>query len=139
MTDQHEQLPSFQAIFFSQVNELVAALEKMGNLFIEDNHYFFVFIDSDDIMSEEMVKTVRESTRLGQQKHSNFIEKCLVKRELPMTDLLPRSRLALFSNKQPWPIQKTSLSISESDFTLFARLYIPYQARNGDVEKIFQA
>ncbi|GFN94458.1 reverse transcriptase [Plakobranchus ocellatus] len=55
--------------------------------------------DPEDIMSEEVVKIVRENTSLGQQQYTKFIEERFVKRENPMTNPLLWNKLALFSNK----------------------------------------
>ncbi|GFO14804.1 hypothetical protein PoB_004130900 [Plakobranchus ocellatus] len=82
----------------------------MGNPLIEDSLYLFS-IDFQDIMSEEVVKTVRAIKSLGQQQHSNFIEELFVKREKPMTnrgiDLL---MLCFLTNNHGLPTKGASVS-----------------------------
>ncbi|GFO15110.1 hypothetical protein PoB_004161500 [Plakobranchus ocellatus] len=115
---------------------LLLSKKEMGNPF--DDSQFLFSLNPQDIISEEVVQTVRENTSLGYQLHSNFIGKCLVNRENPVKNPLPRNRLALFSNEQRWSIHEMSLGILKSDLAFFTKLYIAYQTRSRNLGKVFQ-
>ena len=135
--DHHERLPSFQVTFSAQVNELVVAMEEMGNPFIEDSCYLFA-LDTKDIMSEDAVSTVQGIVNLGQQQYNDFIEERFLKGEKSISEPIKRNKLALFSNQKPRSIKQTSLGVLKSDLALFARLYMACQTRGGNLQEFFR-
>lgn len=126
--DHHERHPSFQVQFSTQVRELVNTMEDMGNPFIEDSGHLFA-IDTKDIMSEDVVTTVRTIAGLGQEQYNNFINERFLKGEKPISEPIRRNKFALFSNQKPRSIKSTSIGVLKCDLALFARLYIACQTR----------
>ena len=139
-TEHHEQSDSFQVKFSTQVNELIMAMEEMGNPFIEDTDHLFA-LDTKDIMSEDVIDTVRGIVQLGQEQYNKFIEERFLKAEKPVSETIPRNKLALFSNhKLPSPKSTSAgvLKLIKSDMALFARLYIACQTRGGNLQEFFR-
>ena len=67
------------------------------------------------------------------------MEERLVKCEKPITDILSKNKLPLFSRpsvKCPSK-QKMQIATLTNDCNLFSRLYISCQTRDGDIDKFF--
>ena len=62
----HEQLPSTQRTFAEDVTALIRIIEDRGNLFLDDGVELLT-LDSNVIMSEEVVQTIRKAESLGKE------------------------------------------------------------------------
>ena len=75
----------------------------MGNPFIEDIYHLFA-LDTKDIVSEDVINTVRAIMQLGQEQYNKLIEERFLKAEKPVSETIPRNKFALFSKlKLPSP------------------------------------
>ena len=75
----HEQVKSVQATFTKQVKSLCHTIEEMGNPFEEQSNDLLV-LDTRNIVGEEVVSTVRNIQKLGEEQYSCFVEERLNKR-----------------------------------------------------------
>ncbi len=107
----------------------------MGSPFLEKSNDLLV-LDTRNIMDVSVGETVRKIEALGMQQYDKErLTECTV----PITEVLPKNKLALFSSP---PIkcpskQKMQVSALKSDCNLFSRLYISCQTRNGDLATFF--
>ena len=134
----HEQQPAVQATFLKEVQALVAVLEEMGNPFLEHSQDLLV-IDTRDIVDTQIADTVRRITTLGEEQYSKFVTERLEKCTTPITHPLPKNKLPLFS-RPPVKVKskgKAQLAALKSDCSLFSRLYISCQTRDGDINHLF--
>lgn len=134
----HDQRPGVQAAFLKEVKALVTVLDEIGNPFLEHSEDLLV-IDTRDIVDSEVAETVRNIETLGEEQYTKFVTERLEKCETLITETLPKNKLPLFSRP---PIktqskQKAQLSALKSDCSLFSRLYISCQTRDGDIDKFF--
>jgi hypothetical protein len=86
-------------------------------------------------------KTVRDAYNLGQKQYTEFVAERLSNRSVPITAVIKRNNLALFSSA---PVRKLAssklqLTAAKNDSALFSRLYIASQCRDGDLDTFFQA
>lgn len=75
----------------------------------------------------------------GQEQYEKFMENRLIKCTTPITDALSKNKLPLFKSP-PVKIQskhKVQLAALRSDCSLFSRLYISCQTREGDLDQFF--
>ena len=70
----HEQLPSIQKSFTSDLNNTISTFTKLGNPFLEDSKDLYV-LDTKVIMSDEVVATVRSVENIGKTQFSEFVKK----------------------------------------------------------------
>ena len=92
----HEQHPGVQASLLNDVKSLIAVFIEMGNPFLEKGQDLVV-LDTKDIMNISVGETVRKAEALGEEQYKKFVEERLVKCEKPITDILSKNKLPLFS------------------------------------------
>ena len=96
-------------------------------------------LDTRDVADEAIVDTVRKIEKLGQDQYDTYISERLVNQMKHIDDPIPRNNLSLFS--QPVVREKSrvhqQIKSLKSDCSLFSRLYIASQLREGDIEEFF--
>ena len=68
----------------------------MGNPFLEESDDLFA-IDTKNVCSSDVVTTVQTVEVLGQEQFKSFVSERLINRTKPVTDHMPRNKLALFN------------------------------------------
>ena len=135
----HEQMSGVQATFHKQVKLLCSAIEEMGNPSQEQSEDLLV-LDTRDIMDSSVTESVRQVEAIGKAHYQAFVTERLEKRTTSLFDPIKRKKLPLFSSPPPAKakssdkMQKTTL---KSNCSLFSRLYVSCQIRDGDLEKFF--
>ena len=132
LKDHHKQIPSVQNAFTRDVDALVSAFEEAGNPFEDDGEFLFT-LDTKDIVEEVSATTVQNILVKGEQQLHDFTTDRLVQRTKPITDPVHRNRNHLFSRPKK---AHRAASVLESGCSLFSRLYIACQTRQGDMKDI---
>ena len=135
----HEQHPAVQNTFAKQVNAVLTSFEEMGNPFAEGSGYLFA-LDTKDIMNEDVVSTVYTIHTLGEEQYNTFIEERFERRSQSVNSPIRKNKLPLFSNQKckPSSIPKGTVTALKNDCSLFSRLYISCQSRNGNLDEFFK-
>ncbi len=134
----HEQYASVQATFITEVRSLTAVIEDMESPFLEKSNDLLV-LDTRNIMDVSVGETVRKIEALGMQQYDNFVKERLTECTVPITEVLPKNKLALFSSPPIKCLSKQKMQVSalKSDCNLFSRRYISCQTRDGDLATFF--
>ena len=133
----HEQVKGVQERFQTQVKALVEAMETLGNPFKEDSVDLLV-LDTKEIANEQVVATVNEIEKAGQDQFQVFVEERLIKHKKEVTDVIKLNKFALFSNPKKSPSkEKQGVTSLKQNCTLFSQLYISCQVRQGNLEEFF--
>ena len=127
----HEQTPSIQKTFARQVSSRVEVITDMGNPFIEESQEL-MHLDTRDVMDEEAAKSVRRAEELGVQQYQVFDEERLVNGSKPLGDPIKKNKLQVFGQPPARDKSKSKLQSLKSDCSIFSRLYIACQSRDGD-------
>ena len=128
--DHHEQNPSVQNAFTRDVDALVSAFEEAGNPF-EDNGECLFALDTKDIVEDVSATTIHNVLAGGEQQFNHFTTDRLVQRTKPITDQVRNHLLSR-------PMRaKRAASVLKSDCSLFSKLYIACQTRQGDMKELF--
>ena len=137
--DHHEVQRSFQVSFFKDVKSLVAAMEDLGNPFLEESEDLIV-LDTKEIAGPAAVTSLRQMEALGREQCNTFTTERLVNRKKSLYDPIKRNKVTLFNSPPPKAQSKAAqqLSSMKSDCSLFARLYISCQTRDGDLDEFFK-
>ncbi|KAK3737220.1 hypothetical protein QZH41_001820 [Actinostola sp. cb2023] len=135
----HEEAKHMQVAFHRNVKSLTDVIEEMGNPF-GDNSGDLLVLDSRDIANAAIVNNVRQIETLGKQQYENFVTERLVNRTKPITEPIKRNKLPLFSKPPAQEKSKAQHKVIslKNDCSLFSRLYIACQIRNGDLEEFFK-
>ena len=134
----HDQNPGIQTKFLKEVKSLVSVMEEMGNPFLEESDDLIV-LDSRDILDTCAKEEICNAEKLGEDQYQRFVEDRFLKCEKPITDIIPKNKLPLFTHthsKRPSK-QKLKVASLKSDCNLFSRLYISCQSRVGDLDTFF--
>ena len=134
----HEQYASVQATFITEVGSLIVVIEEMGNPFLEKSNDLLV-LDTRDIVDTSVGETVRKAETLGIEQFKNFVEQRLTECTVPITEVLTKNKLPLFSSPPVKCPSKMKMQVAtlKSDCNLFSRLYIACQTRDGDLDTFF--
>ena len=117
----------------------MGVIDEMGNPFSENSSDLLV-LDSRNIAEAAVADTFDHIETLGHDQYETYASERLVNQMIPITDPIKRNNLHLFS--RPPVRQKSSkalqLSSLKNNCSLFSRLYIASQIRNGDLDEFFQ-
>ena len=128
-----------QVTFAKDVRALVRVIEEMGNPFTEDSVDLLVLYTR-DVADPTIVETVRVIEKTGRVQYEKYMAERVVQRTTPISDPISRNQLPLFSrppSRAPSTAKQTVSSL-KSDCTLFSRLFIACQTRDGDLDNFFK-
>jgi len=133
----HEQSKSTQNKFCTQVNSLLEVMETFGNPFEEGSADLMV-LDSKEIASDDVVATIRSIETEGEKQMKSFVTDRLVKKTKEVTDVINLNKFPLFGSPQRSPSQdKKVIASLKQNCSLFSRLYISCQVRDGNLDEFF--
>ena len=108
----------------------------MGNPFLEESKDLLV-LDTRDIVDTSVAETVRKIKERGKTQFKAFVADRLEKQTVSLFEPIKRNNLALFSSPPPSKAKssdKMQIASLKSNCSLFSRLYISCQVRDGDLE-----
>lgn len=137
-TRHHEQRPAVQATFLKQVQALTTTMEEMGNPFTEESHDL-IQLDSKDIVDADVAKVLQSIEKTGEKQFQEFISNRLENQAMHVLDPIKKNKLHIFTGT-PHHISKSKnqVALLKSDCSLFSRLFIACQTRDGNLHDFFQ-
>ena len=135
----HEQKPAVQNAFSKDVLNTVSSYEELGKPFLEEGENLMA-IHTKDIMDDAVVRTVRNARKIGEEQFNLFIKERFIDRSKPVTYPLKKNNLPTLStpNKKIVSKDKAKVEVLKEDCSLFSRLYIACQIRDGNLEDFFK-
>ena len=130
----HEETRGVQSTFQSEVLSLSNVISEMGNPFLDQSGDLLI-LDTRDIMDATVVKSVK-----SQKQFQEFCTIRLDERKISLFDVIKRNKIQLFSSPPaPKETTKDNMKIAslKSNCSLFSRLYISCQVREGDLDSFF--
>ena len=132
----HKQIEGVQNTFWKQVNAVCSTTQEMRKPFTDHTGDMFV-LDTRDIADSKVVETIRIVEQLGKDQYQRFVTTRLQERTTPLFDTIQKNKLPLFSSP-PATRENSSdrlkIASLKNNCSLFSRLYISCQVRNGDLE-----
>ena len=135
----HEQTPAIQDAFAKDVVNLVSSIEDLDNHFDESGEEL-VTMHTKEIMSEEVVNTIRNARNIGEQQLQTFLKERFKEKKKPLSEPIKKNNFPLLNNKtkKVRSKDKTKVAVLGEDCALFSRLYIACQNRDGNLEDFFK-
>ncbi|KAK3740395.1 hypothetical protein QZH41_000916 [Actinostola sp. cb2023] len=136
----HEQEYGPQASFKADLQSVVSTFEELGNPFMEESEDLMA-LDTKDIMSSAVVQTVKNVVKIGQEQYDSYVRNRLqIERSKPITDTIKKNNLPLVHNsaRKDQSKQKAKIAELKNDCSLFSRLYIACQCRDGNLDDFFR-
>ena len=117
---------------------MVNVTEHFGNPFEEESQDLLV-LDTKEIAPSAAVDTLRRAHEVGQLHFDNFVRERLVEGTNPLEDAIHRHELNIFGQPPKVPEKGANQVKSlKNDVSLFSRLYIRCQNRDGNPKEFFQ-
>ncbi|XP_065060733.1 uncharacterized protein LOC135687992 [Rhopilema esculentum] len=109
------------------------------NPFEEEGEYLLA-IHTKDVKSNEVIETVRNAKRIGEEHFNLFLKERFVEKSKPVSHPIKKMCLSIFDTpeKKKVPADKAKLHVLQQDCSLFSRLYIACQFRDGNLEDFFK-
>ena len=138
-TKHHEQTKGMQSSFYQDVKELVKVIEEMGNPYLDETEELLV-LDNKEVASPDVLRSLQIIEKCGQDQYQAFVDERLKKRSKSVFDPIKRNNLHLFHKKSSNTLSKSKIQAAsmKSDCSLFARLYIACQVREGNLDTFFK-
>jgi len=135
----HEEAKHVQKKFAQSVKDLAKAIEEMGNPFTANSNDLLV-LDSRDLPDPAIIDSVRKIEKLGQGQYDIYVGERLVNQTKSVWEPIKKNNLALFSRPPVREKTKSQLQLAslKNDCSLFSRLYVASQVRNGNLDKFFK-
>ena len=134
----HEEGLSTQEAFRKQASKFTDVITDYVNPFPDDYPELLV-LHTRDCVDDSVVATIQNFETLGKDQYKKFKEEVLDKKEKSIHDPIKRNSLTLFKTRKQ---KKDSAKVEQlaehrNDVSLFGRLYIANQLRDGDSEVFF--
>lgn len=133
VTEYEEQLPS------ENVDNLLNAIEELGNPFKMDSGDLLA-IDTKDIMPTEVVESIQNIKKIGQDQFKAFVSEKMIKPTRPITDPIKRNKPLLFSRPNTKDASKKQAKVValKDDFSLFPGFISRANFVKGDLQDFFR-
>ena len=135
----HDHLQSTQVKFAEDVQALVKVFNNQSNPFEEDSGDLLA-LDTYVIMDDTVIHNMSNVLKIDEEQYHTFVNDHLVERSTSVMEPVQKNSLHLFKEsmaKQPSK-QKAQVTALKEDCTLFSRLYISCQSREGNLTDFFK-
>ena len=134
----HEESNPVQVALGQDVQSLTDIIEQMGNPFTE-NSSDLIILDTRDIADTAIIERVCQIEKLGTDRYELYVQECRVEKTKNINRSIKRNKLAFFYCPPGKELSKSQqrLSSLKNDCSLFSRLCVAFQKRDGDMKKIF--
>ena len=134
----HEQIPSVQKTFLSQVKSVNDVMEELGNPFADTSTDLYM-LDTKRIMLSSMVNIVKTAEDIGKTQYRKFVAERVNANTTAFNDTIHKNSLPLLDSSSEKKHAKSVSKISNlhNDVHLFSRVYISCQARDSNMDDFF--
>ena len=135
----HDQKPGMQSAFLKDIKNTISSIEEFGNPFVDEEENLMA-IHTNDTMDEAVIRTVRNARKIGEEQFDTFIKERFIDRSKSITHPLRKNNLPTLSTSTKKIISKdkAKVRVLKEDCSLFSRLYIACQIRDGNLEDFFK-
>ena len=137
-TCHHDQNKATQQRFANQLKSMISTLSNMGNPF-DSGSTDLSRLHNRDVMNELSVDCLRGIKQKGKEQFGTFVKERLMAKTKPITDTIGRNTVILFNvqNIKAKSKQHATMSLLKEESSLFSRLYVSCQKRDGNLDSFF--
>lgn len=133
----HEEGLSAQKLLQQQTNNLIQTFNGYGNPFSDDCPKLLV-LNTRQCADQEVADAMKGLEALGNYQYSKFKKEVFIEKSKSIHESIKTNNLHLFKTPKPKKTSKIKqLAAIRSDASLFGRLYIANQHRDGDLDTFF--
>ena len=119
------------------VGNLIDAIHDLGNPFLEDSGDL-ITLDTKDFMEQFSIAFVKNAYMLGPEQYALFVQERFEEQQKTISNPFKKNKLPLFSKKKNLTKVDHQVAALKEDCSLFGRLYIASQNRDGDLQNFFK-
>ena len=136
--EHYESDPSYQMRFLKDVKLVSSAIDERGNPFMDDSLDLYN-LHNKELVCPLVIETLYSIEKIGKKQFEEYFENRICRRSVAITKTFPKNKLHLFSApKSKVPSKKDyQLKAAKCDISLFSRLFIACQSREGDLAQFF--
>ena len=128
----HEEGSTYQSTFGKEVKSLVETIEHFGNPFSETSSDLLV-LHTQECVDEDVIRSIYSLESIGKEQYKKFNEEVFEKQTKRISDTIKKNNLVLFKiSRKMKPAKSSQIQGLKNDVSLFGRLYIANQQREGD-------
>ena len=129
----HEEGLAVQKSFKQHTERLIEAIKGFGNPFEDDSPELLV-LNTRDCADDSVIETVKTIEKLASAKYEQYKKQVIVDRTKSIHDTITKNSLSLFKSPKRKLKSKAlqQLVVQRNNTSLFGRLYIANQQREGD-------
>ena len=134
----HEDSKSFQEKLAKHVLSLVTEFNQLGNPFVSDESKELIQLGTKDVMTEDVVSTVKNIEKVGKKQHAEFRETRIFNKIIKVDDPIKKNKFPTFklSNTKSRSTKSESQEL-KIHVRLFSQMYISTQIRGGNMQEFF--
>ena len=134
----HEDSKAFQEKVAKHVALLTTEFNQLGNPFGPDELKELVQLGTKDVMTDNVVSTVRNIEEIGRKKHDEFRETRIFHKRIRLDDPINKNKLPTFkASNTKGRSAKTDSQELKMHVQLFSQMHISTQIRGGNMEEFF--
>ena len=134
----HEDSKVFQEKLAKHVALLTTEFNQLGNPFGPDELKELVQLGTKDVMTDNVVSTVRNIEEIGRKKHDEFRETRIFHKRIRLDDPINKNKLPTFkASNTKGRSAKTDSQELKMHVQLFSQMHISTQIRGGNMEEFF--
>ena len=134
----HEEGETFQKQFRSDVEKLTMTIKEYGNPFSEDSKDYLIVLHTGSLKKGVPVDNVMKIAEVGEKAYEVFIKERFIERKKPISKTISMNNLRIFDNETTHGKKEQQIKCLKNDVSLFSRLFIACQNRDGDLDDFFR-
>ena len=134
----HEEGEAFQEQFKLDVERLLVTMREYGNPFSEDSTDTLVVLHNGNLKTGKSVENLSKIEEVGEKTYEAFVKERFVERTASISKTIPTNNFFIFNTETNRGKKQQQVTCLKNDVSLFSRLFIACQNRDGDLDNFFQ-
>ena len=134
----HEETASFQKRYSADVCNLQNTITEFGNPFLEESTDSLIVLHTGNIRQGLAITNLERIEEVGRKQFEDYITQRLHEKKVSLSETITRNKLSIFSSQKVQTKQQKRLTSLKNDVSLFSRLFIACQNRDGNIEEFFR-
>ena len=130
----HKEGEAFQL----DVERLLVTMKEYGNPFSEDSTDTLVVLHNGNLKTGKSVENLCKIEEAGEKAYEAFVKERFVERTASISKTFPMNNLFIFNTEANRGKKQQQVTCLKNDVSLFSRLFIACQNRDGDLDNFFQ-
>ena len=129
---------AFQEQFKLDVERLLVTMREYGDPFSEDSTDTLVVLHNGNLKTGKSVEDLSKIEEVREKTYEAFVKERFVERTASISKTIPTNNFFIFNTETNRGKKQQQVTCLKNDVSLFSRLFIACQNRDGDLDNFFQ-